>query len=36
MLETIKDRMFKIGFNGDYNFNDAIIYKFLLNLLWMN
>ena len=30
MLETRKDKMFKIVFNGDYNSNDAIIYKFLL------
>ena len=30
MLETRKDKMLKIVFNGDYNSNDAIIYKFLL------
>lgn len=30
MLETRKDKMLKIVFNGDYNSNEAIIYKFLL------
>lgn len=31
MLETRKDKMLEIVFNGDYNSNDAIIYKFLLS-----
>ncbi len=31
MLETRKDKMLEIVFNGDYKSNDAIIYKFLLN-----
>ncbi len=31
MLETRKDKMLGIVFNGDFNSNDAIIYKFLLS-----